>query len=115
VIIPDNLHLHTLSRICKQLRRFLKNTEIFLRLTSLTSCTALIRENATRRRGYSQASMTQYAMKTFQLILKAKGLETAKALRNPEGLIVEKPADEFDDIAVAFERDLASSNRAQTL
>ena len=47
--------------------------------------------------------------KTFQLIPKAKGAEAAKALRNRERIIVEKAADEFDEIAVAFERDLASS------
>ena len=53
--------------------------------------------------------MAQYEMKTFQLIPKAKGAEAAKALRNRERIIVEKAADEFDEIAVAFERDLASS------
>jgi hypothetical protein len=34
--------------------------------------------------------MTQDEMKTFQLVLQTKGAETAKALRNREGLIVER-------------------------
>ena len=54
--------------------------------------------------------MTQHEMKTFQSILKAKGAEAAKALRNREGIIVEKAGDEFDEIAVACERDLAVRN-----
>jgi hypothetical protein len=51
--------------------------------------------------------MTQNEMKTFQLILKEKGAEMTKALRNREGIIIEKAADELDEIATAFERDIA--------
>jgi DnaK suppressor protein len=51
--------------------------------------------------------MTQNEMKTFQLILKEKGAEMTKALRNREGILIEKAADELDEIATAFERDIA--------
>jgi len=50
--------------------------------------------------------MTQDEMKTFQLMLRAKGAETTRALRNREGIIIEKAADELDEIAIAFERDI---------
>jgi DnaK suppressor protein len=51
--------------------------------------------------------MTQNEMKTFQLIRKEKGAEMTKALRNREGILIEKAADELDEIATAFERDIA--------
>jgi DnaK suppressor protein len=56
--------------------------------------------------GNSEESMTQDEMKTFQLMLRAKGAETTRALRNREGIIIEKAADELDEIAIAFERDI---------
>jgi DnaK suppressor protein len=51
--------------------------------------------------------MTQNEMKTFQLILKEKGVEMTKALRNREGILIEKAADELDEITTALERDIA--------
>ena len=53
--------------------------------------------------------MTQYEINTFQSLLKAKATEAMKALHNREGISVERAADEFDEIAVAFERDIASN------
>jgi hypothetical protein len=50
--------------------------------------------------------MTQNEMKTFQLILKEKGVEMTKALRNRDGILIEKAADELDEIITAFERDI---------
>jgi DnaK suppressor protein len=51
--------------------------------------------------------MTQHQINTFQSLLKAKATEATKALHNREGTIVERTADEFDEIAIAFERDIA--------
>jgi hypothetical protein len=59
--------------------------------------------------------MTQYEMKTFQLILKAKGAEAAKALRNREGIIVEKAADELDEIASRSNETLQAPSRGHSL
>jgi DnaK suppressor protein len=50
--------------------------------------------------------MTQHEISTFQELLKTKAAEATKALNNREGLIVERTADEFDEIAIAFERDI---------
>jgi hypothetical protein len=50
--------------------------------------------------------MTPVRNENIAVTSEAKG---AEALRNREGLIIEKAADEFDEIAVAFERDLAGS------
>jgi DnaK suppressor protein len=50
--------------------------------------------------------MTQHEINTFQSLLKAKAGEAAEALHNREGIIVERTADEFDEIAGAFERDI---------
>ena len=54
--------------------------------------------------------MTQDEINTFQPLLKAKAAEAAKALHNREGIIVERAADEFDEIATAFERDIAGQH-----
>ena len=51
--------------------------------------------------------MTQNEIKAFQLILKEKGAEMTKALRNREGILIEKAGDELDEIVTAFERDIA--------
>ena len=51
--------------------------------------------------------MTQHEINTFQSLLKAKAREATRALHNREGIIVERTADEFDEIAIAFERDIA--------
>ena len=51
--------------------------------------------------------MTLSEMKTFQIILKEKGVEMTKALRNREGILIEKAADELDEITTALERDIA--------
>ena len=51
--------------------------------------------------------MTQNEMKTFQLILKEKGAEITRALRNREGILIEKAADELDETTTAFEREIA--------
>jgi DnaK suppressor protein len=51
--------------------------------------------------------MTQCEIDTFQSLLKAKAAEATKALHNREGIIVEKTADEIDEIAIAFDRDIA--------
>ena len=51
--------------------------------------------------------MTQNEMKIFQLILKEKDAEMKKAMRNRDGIIIEKAADGLDEIAAAFERDMA--------
>ena len=51
--------------------------------------------------------MTQNEIKAFQLILKEKGVEMTKALRNREGILIEKAADELDEITTALERDIA--------
>jgi DnaK suppressor protein len=51
--------------------------------------------------------MTQYKMNTYQSLLRAKAKEAAAALHNREGIIVERAADEFDEISIAFERDIA--------
>jgi DnaK suppressor protein len=47
---------------------------------------------------------------SFQLFLKAKATEAAKALYNRQNIIVERTADEFDEIAIAFERDIAAQH-----
>ena len=51
--------------------------------------------------------MTQHEITTFQSLLKAKATEATKALYNREGISVERSADEFDEIAIAFDRDIA--------
>jgi DnaK suppressor protein len=51
--------------------------------------------------------VTQHEINTFQSLLKAKATEATKALYNREGIIVERTADEFDGIAIAFDRDIA--------
>jgi hypothetical protein len=51
--------------------------------------------------------MTLNEITTFQSLLKTKATETIKVLRNREGIIVEGTADEFDEIAIEFERDIA--------
>jgi DnaK suppressor protein len=43
----------------------------------------------------------------FQLILNEKGAEITKAVRNREDIIIEKAADELDETATAFEREIA--------
>jgi DnaK suppressor protein len=60
-----------------------------------------------RCRGNSEESMTQNEKKTFQVILKEKCAEMTRALRNREGILIEKAADELDEITTAFERDIA--------
>ena len=51
--------------------------------------------------------MTQCEMNIFQSLLKAKATEATKALDNRECIIVERTADEFDEIAITFEREIA--------
>ena len=51
--------------------------------------------------------MTQYQINTFQSLLKAKAKEAVEALQNREGIVVERAADEFDETAIASERDIA--------
>ena len=51
--------------------------------------------------------MTQCEINSFQSILKAKAREATKTLHNRDGIIVERAADEFEEIAIAFERDIA--------
>jgi DnaK suppressor protein len=51
--------------------------------------------------------MTQHVTNTLQVLLKAKATEAMKALHKREGIIVERSADEFDEIAIAIERDIA--------
>lgn len=50
--------------------------------------------------------MTQDEIYTYQSLLKAKAAEATKALKNREGIIVERTADELEDIATAFARDI---------
>jgi hypothetical protein len=54
----------------------------------------------------SERSMTQYETDRFQSLLKTKAAEATKTLHNRVGIIVERAADEFDEIAIAFERDI---------
>lgn len=51
--------------------------------------------------------MTQHEMNTLQSLVKAKATEATKALHNREGIIVERTADEFDEIAIAYELGIA--------
>jgi DnaK suppressor protein len=60
-------------------------------------------ERAARKIG---KSMTQDEIYTFQSLLKAKAAEATKALKNREGISVERTADELEDIATAFARDI---------
>jgi DnaK suppressor protein len=60
-------------------------------------------ESAGRKIG---KSMTQNEIYTFQSRLNAKAAEATKALNNREGIIVERTADELEDIATAFARDI---------
>lgn len=51
--------------------------------------------------------MTQHDVNLFKSFLKTKATEAMKALHNRDGIIVERAADELDETAIAFERDIA--------
>jgi DnaK suppressor protein len=54
--------------------------------------------------------MTKYDIDIFKAILEAKQDEASRALRSREGIIVEKSADDFDEIGRAVSRDTAIQN-----
>ena len=54
--------------------------------------------------------MTKYDIDTFKAILEAKQADASRALWNREGIIVEKSADDLDEIELAVSRDIAIQN-----
>jgi DnaK suppressor protein len=54
--------------------------------------------------------MTQHEIDRFKVILQAKQGDAAQILRNREGIVVEKSADELDETERAVERDIAIQN-----
>jgi len=54
--------------------------------------------------------MTKYDIDIFKAILEAKQADASRTLRNREGIIVEKSADDLDEIERAVTRDIAIQN-----
>jgi DnaK suppressor protein len=54
--------------------------------------------------------MTKYDIDIFKAILVAKQADASRTLRNREGIIVEKSADDLDEIERAVSRDIAIQN-----
>ena len=54
--------------------------------------------------------MTKYDIDIFKAILEAKQADASRTLRNREGIIVEKSADDLDEIERAVSRDIAIQN-----
>ena len=54
--------------------------------------------------------MTKYDIDIFKAILEAKQAEASRTMRNREGIIVEKSADDLDEIELAVSRDIAIQN-----
>jgi DnaK suppressor protein len=54
--------------------------------------------------------MTHSEINAFQALLKAKAADATKVLNNRAGIMVERTADELEEIAIAFERDIAVRN-----
>ena len=54
--------------------------------------------------------MTKYDIDIFKAILEAKQADASRTLRNREGIIVEKSADDLDEIERALSRDIAIQN-----
>jgi DnaK suppressor protein len=54
--------------------------------------------------------MTKYDIDIFKAILEAKQADASRALRKREGIIVEKSADDLDEIELAVSRDIAIQN-----
>jgi DnaK suppressor protein len=54
--------------------------------------------------------MQRREIERFRTILKAKQAQVAMRLQDREGIIVEKSADEFDEIGRAVEREIAIQN-----
>jgi len=54
--------------------------------------------------------MTKYDIDIFKAILEAKQADASRTLRNREGIIVEKSADDLDEIERAASRDIAIQN-----
>jgi DnaK suppressor protein len=54
--------------------------------------------------------MNKYEIDRFKAVLKAKQADTAKTLWSREGIVIEKSADEFDEIECAVQRDIAIQN-----
>jgi RNA polymerase-binding transcription factor len=54
--------------------------------------------------------MTKYDIDIFKAILEAKQADASRTLRSREGIIVEKSADDLDEIERAVSRDIAIQN-----
>jgi hypothetical protein len=53
--------------------------------------------------------MTKYDIDIFKEILEAKQADASRTLRSREGIIIEKSADDLDEIERAVSRDIAES------
>jgi len=54
--------------------------------------------------------MTKYDIDIFKAILEARQADASRALRSRDGIIVEKSADDLDEIERAVSRDIAIQN-----